>query len=168
MTPAVAARADVSSWFYAGGGPTWLSEQGSSFEVRPTMQLDVGMGTAPSGTVIIGALARSTTYFGAGTDLGLALRAATGDFARGGFGLALDAGAYKRWWGMGSAGPMGSLQLGAPFGLQLSLNAAFGTDEHLRYGATFGIDLLRLTVCRVSGEQWWPNPRPAYRPPSTR
>ena len=158
------AHAEVTSWFFAGGGPSWLSQKKSSYELEPTLQLDMGVGTQPSGDVVIGALARSSTYFGRGTDLGLALRASTGGFARGDWGIALDAGAYKRWWGMESAGPLASLQLGAPYGLQLSFNGAMGNDDHRTFGVMFGIDFLRLTVYRLGGEQWWTNPRPAWRP----
>jgi hypothetical protein len=158
------ARADVSSWFFAGGGPSWLSEQKSDYEMVPSLQLDLGIGTPPSGSAVLGVLSRSTTHFGKGTDFALALRAATGEFSRGGFGVALDAGAYKRWWGMESSGPMASLQLGAPYGLQLSFNGAFGSDDHRTFGVMFGIDFLRLTVHRLAGEQWWKNPRPAWRP----
>jgi len=160
------ARADVTSWFFAGGGPSWLSEQKSSYQLEPTMQLDLGIGTPPSGDVVIGVLGRTSTYFGRGTDLGLALRGATGGFARGDWGVALDAGMYKRWWNMESSGPLASLQLGAPYGIQLSLNSSFGNDDHRTFGAILGIDFLRLTVFRLGGEQWWPNPRPAWRPPT--
>ncbi|MFW5739608.1 MAG: hypothetical protein ACOC1F_04515 [Myxococcota bacterium] len=164
MTWSAGARAEVTSWFFAGGGPSWLSEQESAYELDPTLQLDLGLGTPPSGAAVLGVLARTTTYFGSGTDLALALRASTGGFARGDWGVALDAGAYKRWWGMESSGPLASVQLGAPYGLQLSLNAAMGSDDHRSFGVLFGIDFLRLTVYRLGGEQWWPNPRPAWRP----
>jgi hypothetical protein len=129
------------------------------------MQLDLGLGTPPSSMVVVGALGRTTTYFGRGTDLALAARAATGGFARGQFGIALDAGAFKRWWGTESEGPLASVHFGAPYGLQLSFNASMGSDEHRTYGVLLGIDLLRLTVYRLGGTQWWPNPRPAWQPP---
>jgi len=162
------ARAEITSWVFVGGGPSWLSEQKRSYQLEPTLQLDLGLGTPPSGDAIIGVLGRSSTYFGRGTDFALALRAATGGFARGDWGVALDAGAYKRWWGMESHGPLGSVQLGAPYGLQLSVNTSFGTDDHRTYGVMLGIDFLRLTVYRLGGEQWWPNPRPAWRPDDDR
>lgn len=164
MAWAQPALADVTSWFFAGGGPSWLSQEKREYQLEPTMQLDLGLGTPPSGDVVVGVLARSSTYFGRGTDFGLAVRGATGGFSRGDWGLALDVGAYERWWGTESSGPMTSLQLGAPYGLQLSLNGSFGSDDHRTYGAVLGIDFLRLTVYRLSGEQWWPNPRPAWRP----
>jgi hypothetical protein len=158
------ARADVSSWLFLGGGPSWLSQEKSAYELQPTLQLDAGIGTPTSSPAVVGVLARTSTHFGMGTDLALALRATTGGFSRGDWGVALDAGAYKRWWGMESSGPLTSLHLGAPFGLQLSFNGALGTDDHRTFGVMFGVDFLRLTVHRLGGEQWWPNPRPAWRP----
>jgi hypothetical protein len=154
----------VSSWFFVGGGPSWLSEQKLSYELKPAMQMDLGMGTPSSHPVVVGVLARSTTHFGMGTDLALALRGTTGGFSRGDWGVALDAGAFKRWWGMGSYGPLASVHLGAPYGLQLSFNGLMGKDDHRTFTVVFGIDFLRLTVHRLSGEQWWKNPRPAWRP----
>lgn len=158
------ARAEVSSWFFAGGGPSLLSEQKDDSVLKPTMQLDLGVGTPSSSPLVVGLLVRTQTHFGKGTDFTLALRGATGGFARGDWGLAIDAGAYKRWWGLESTGPAASVQVGAPFGLQLSINSAFGNHDARSFGVMFGIDFLRLTVHRLSGENWWPNPRPAWRP----
>jgi len=158
------ARADVSSWFFLGGGASSMSEQKKSYELKPTMQIDLGMGTPASHPVVVGGLVRASSYFGQGVDLGLALRLATQGYATGKWGVALDGGGYQRWWGMGSTGFITSLALGAPFGITLSLNATVGSDDHRVFGAVLGVDLLRLTVHRLGGESQWYNPRPAWRP----
>ncbi len=158
------ARADVASWLFVGGGASAMSERGKSYELRPNMQIDLGMGSSMAQPLVVGGLVRATPYFGQGVDLGLALRLATQGFAVGKWGVALDAGGYQRWWGMGSTGGIASVQLGAPYGVTLSLNATFGSDEHRVFGAVIGVDLLRLTVNRLGGESWWYNPRPAWRP----
>ena len=125
-----------------------MSEQKKSYELRPTMQIDLGMGSPTSHPVVVGGLVRANSYFGQGVDLGLALRLATQGFATGKWGVALDGGGYERWWGQGSSGFITSLVLGAPYGLTLSLNATVGSDDHRVFGAVLGVDLLRLTVHR--------------------
>jgi hypothetical protein len=106
---------------------------------------------------------------GLGTDLGVALRVATGGFARGDWGLALDAGALWRPWRGGSYGewPLQAvLTGGCPWGVQLAAGAelwsvAGGTPAQGFFGA-IELDLLRLTLMRQgSTERWWPNPSPA-------
>lgn len=114
--------------------------------------------------MVVGALARVTPYLGHGTDLALVARAASRGFVTGDWGLALDAGPYGRWWGAESSGFTGALQLGAPYGLTLGLNASVGSNEQRTFGAVIGVDLLRLTVYRLGGQNWWSNPRPAWRP----
>lgn len=128
------------------------------------MQLDMGVGSQPSSPAVIGGIFRTSTYFGHGTDLSLAVRAATRGFTTGDWGLALDAGGYARWWGQSSTGPISTLHLGMPFGLTFSVQGAVGSNDHRTFGAMFGIDLLRLTVYRLGGENLWANPRPAWRP----
>lgn len=159
-------HAEVSSWFAMSGGPSWLSEHKSSYELAPTMQLDMGVGSQPSSPAVVGGLFRTTTYFSHGTDLSLCIRAATRGFTTGDWGVALDGGGYARWWGESSTGPIGTLHLGMPFGLTLSVQGQMGSNEHKAFGAMFGIDLLRLTVYRLGGESFWANPRPAWRPES--
>jgi hypothetical protein len=147
------ARADVSSWVYAGFGP-------ASFEgdkLRYTLQLETGLGTPPS-TIVAGGLFRVQPYFGLGTDLALLGRVATSGFQQGGFGLALDAGGYQRFWGEGSSGGLGSLVLGAPWGITLSASAGTGTNDARFASLTLGLDFARLTVYRTSGTSWFPNP----------
>ena len=163
------AGADVSSWLFVGGGPSWL-RQGSDaeLELAPSLQIQTGMGTPPSRTIVLGGLGTMQTHFGHGTDLGLALRIATHGFVNGDWGAALDLGGYQRWWGEGSTGGTAALVLGAPWGITLGLNGSMGTNDHLGYSGVLGIDLARLTVYRRSGQSWLKNPFPAYRPKDER
>jgi len=152
------ARADVSSWFYVGAGATSLA-QSTFATVQPfTLQTELGMGSPPDKAVILGGLVKAYTYFGQGTDLALTVRGASGGFVRGGLGFAIDAGAYERWWGQGSAGFLGALVLGGPFGLQLTGMTEQGSNDVRTYGVTIGIDFLRLTVYRNTSQNYWPNP----------
>ena len=163
------ARADVSSWFYAGGGVSSMSQDHGPSDGRGTMQLEMGMGSPPYASVIVGGLLKTMTFFGQGTDLALVARAATGGFVRGGFGLALDAGGYERWWGPeNSAGFMGSIILGAPFGLQLAAMTEQGANSTRVYGVTLGVDFLRLTVYRTALASFWPNPFPPAKEDGSR
>jgi hypothetical protein len=158
------ARGDVSSWLFVGSGPSWLNLEQGPYKLRSTMQIDLGVGTPPSGAIVVGGLTRMTTFFGKGTDMALAVRVATQRFVLGDWGAAFDAGGFGRWWGDDRSGYLTTLQLGAPYGLTLSLNGSFGSDGERTYGALFGVDFLRLTVYRLGGESWWVNPRPAWRP----
>jgi hypothetical protein len=152
------ARADVSSWFYVGAGATSLAQTAQVTVLPFTLQSELGMGSPPDKAVILGGLVKSFTYFGQGTDLALAVRGASGGFVRGGLGFAIDAGYYERWWGDGSAGFLGALVLGGPFGLQLTGMTEQGSNNVRSYGATLGIDFLRLTVYRTTSQNYWPNP----------
>lgn len=158
------ARADVSSWMYVASGPTWLKQQNLKLHADPTLAIEAGMGTAPKNPVVVGGMFKLAALFGDGADLGLSLRVATQGFVTGRFGLALDAGPYQRFWGEGSSGGQASLVLGAPWGITLSLGGGMGSHDARHYGATVGIDFARLTVFRLSGENWFPNPHPAFRP----
>jgi hypothetical protein len=162
LTPAVA-RADVSSWLYTGAGPSWVDDGRGSTDPQLSLQIDTGLGSPPSEPVIVGGLARFMPHFGRGTDLGLLLRIATGGYQRGNWGGALDLGGYQRFWGVGSTGFMGTLSLGAPFGVTLDVLAAAGTNEAKSFGGTLGIDFARLTIYRESGLNWWTNPFPAVK-----
>ena len=95
---ATEARADVSSWFYAGGGASSLSSTADSTSRPGTLQMELGMGSPPHGAVVIGGLVKMMTFFSHGSDLAVVTRGASGGFVRGGFGFAIDAGAYQRWW----------------------------------------------------------------------
>jgi len=153
------ATADVSSWFFAGGGISAFPHDRGPTERPGTLHLELGVGSPPHTAVVIGGVVKSMTFFSQGTDLAFVARGASGGFVRGGFGFALDAGAYRRWWGPeNSTGFLGSVILGAPFGLQLALLTEQGRNNAQTYGATFGIDFLRLTVYRAEMQNVWPNP----------
>lgn len=158
------AHADVSSWAYAGGGLTSFKQHDLTLRTDPTLAIETGIGTAPSHPLIVGGLFKLQALFGDGADLGLSLRLASRGFVTGRFGLALDAGPYQRFWGAGSTGGQASLVLGAPWGITLSVGGGLGTNDARQFGATVGLDFARLTVYRLSGENWFPNPHPAYRP----
>jgi hypothetical protein len=151
------ARADATSWLSVAGGAGALSEGGER-QYPGALQLELGIGTTPVSSVVFGGVAKTLTYFGNGTDLAFTLRAATGGFARGGFGLAIDAGGFERWWGEDAQGFLGALVLGGPYGLQLTAMTEQGTNNVQSYAATFGIDFLRLTVYRGASGGYWPNP----------
>jgi hypothetical protein len=133
------------------------------------MSATIGVGTTPISPIVVGGVFRSTTHFSLGTDVAIAARVATGGFARGDFGIALDAGAAMRWWGDGVYGryPLqGVLLLGAPWGFQLAVGADvfnLGGDPQSRGGfALLELDLLRLTLMRQgSTDAIWKNPSPA-------
>jgi hypothetical protein len=167
---ASAARADVSSWMAVGGGSgLQLNRDTSHHDFAGSLTYSLGVGSSPLKPLVLGGLLRGQTFFGLGTDLGLAIRAATGGFARGDWGVALDAGVLWRPWGNGDYGEwpiQGVLTVGAPWGLQLALGAEVssvsGGTPAQGFFAALEIDLLRLTVTRQgSTERWWPNPVPA-------
>jgi hypothetical protein len=159
------AHADASSWAFVGSGPSWLNTETTDGLIKPTLQLDFGVGSPPTKRFVLGGIGRLQTHFGVGTDLGVALRLATGSFVRGDFGLALDAGPYQRFWGEKSTGGALTFMLGAPWGLTLGIGGgkdfAGGSGEHLT--AVFGIDFARLTVYRSAGTDWFINPFPPER-----
>lgn len=159
FSPSAAAQA--TSWLYVGGGAGVVDAgdgEPSERETRSAVQLDTGIGTSARQPVVVGGLFRVQGYVGAGVDLGLAARLATRGFALGGFGAALDAGVYQRWWGAESTGFTGNLVLGAPWGITLLGGASVGSGDQRIYFASLGIDLARLTVHRHSGLSWFANP----------
>ncbi|HET9931623.1 MAG TPA: hypothetical protein VFQ35_13075 [Polyangiaceae bacterium] len=147
------ARADVSSWAYAGLGPGFLRDD----RQRLTLQLDAGIGTPPA-TLVVGGVFRAQPYFKSGTDLALLARVATRGDVQGGFGLALDAGGYERFWGRHSEGGLAALNLGAPWGITLSVTGGMGTHDERFASFTLGFDFARLTVYRTTGTNWFSNP----------
>jgi hypothetical protein len=169
-SPARAARADVTSWLaIGGGGASELDRQGSTRSGAGALTYSVGVGTSPLSSFVIGGLFRGQTFFGLGTDVGLAVRGATGGFARGDWGVALDLGAAWRPWGGGHYGEwpfQGVFTVGAPWGLQVAIgteiSSVSGGVPAQGFFAALEIDFLRLTVMRQGAtERWWPNPLPA-------
>jgi hypothetical protein len=169
-----ARAADVTSWLAIGGGyaiehKPEASAVASSTDGAAVFSGTLGVGSSPRSRLVVGGVFRSLTHFSMGTDVSVALRGATGGFARGGWGVAIDAGIAARWWRSGDYGryPLQFiLTAGAPWGLQIGVGAHAWSvaGEH---GATGGfavveLDLLRLTLMRQgSTEAWWRNPAPA-------
>jgi hypothetical protein len=158
------AEADVSSWLSLDMGASQFRSVGFEREVVPSLRLSTGMGTDPSHDWILGGVARSETLFGSGTDLSLSLRLTDHGFANGQWGFAVDAGPLARWWGENVYGATTALTVGGPWGLEAGLQATLGESSIRTYGCFFGIDLARLTIYRHSGEDYWENTFPAYRP----
>lgn len=157
------ARADASAWFFAGGGATGWKQGVTDLDIRGSLAFDVGVGTSPDGSFIFGGLFRLAPLLGMGTDMALLARGATRGFQAGDWGFAIDAGGYARTWGVSSVGFSGDVVLGAPLGLQLTVNVMVGTDDAFAVGAVAGVDLLRLTVYRQTLLDWWTNPSPAQQ-----
>ena len=143
-------------------GPSFIDE-GEGLESQAALSLQAGIGTSPSGFLVGGGLFHLETHFGRGTDIGLLARLATRGFALGDWGAALDLGGYERFWGRGSEGGLGALVLGAPWGLTLRGEGAYGTNDARSFGFVLGVDFARLTVFRTSGIDWFPNPYPGYQ-----
>jgi hypothetical protein len=167
---AAPARADVTAWFaVGGGGAAQLAQGATTRDAAGTLTYSFGVGSTPLAPLVLGVIYRGTTMFGLGTDLGAGLRLATGGFARGNWGVAIDAGVVWRTWGSGTYGDsplQGVLTLGAPWGLQLAGGTQLFSLDHgvsaQGFFAALEIDLLRLTVMRRGfTERWWPNPNPA-------
>ncbi len=170
VAAAVPARADVSSWLALGGGYSLERNEVAAYTDRASaFSALLGVGTSPRAPIVAGGVFRMLTHFSMGTDLGLAPRVATGGFARGDWGFAVDVGPTARWWGGGQYATyplQGVLTLGAPWGLELALGADILNLEGppaARGGfAVLEIDLLRLTVMRQgSTDSIWKNPFPA-------
>jgi len=158
------ARADVSSWVYAGGGVSQLAQNALPSTTVASMRVHFGMGTDPSNRLVFGGLFSWEPHFGYGSDISQSLRIATRGYVNGGLGLALDLGPYERFWGEGSVGGAGTLWLGAPWGVTLGVGASVGSHDARSFSAIIGIDFARLTVYRNSGTNMFLNPFPAYRP----
>ena len=164
-------RADTSSWLSVTGGYGLKhSEARDTYDGAGVLGFAVGVGTSPLASVVAGGTFRSTTYFDRGTDLNVAARVATGSFARGQWGLALEAGPGVRVWrGAGDYGrfPLSAMILaGAPWGLELAVGGDVmnltGAPQARGLVVMAGIDLVRLTVMRQGAtDKWWENPSPA-------
>lgn len=156
------ARADVSGWAQVSGGVMgWQAGDGGELTASPTMAIDAGMGSSPRAPFIGGAYFKVMPVFGEGVDLGLLARFANRGFQTDYVGFAFDAGVYQRFWGIESTGFIGQAVLGLPLGFQLAGFGMAGSRETYGFGATLGIDLIRLTVDRQHLLEWWPNPRPS-------
>ncbi len=169
-TPAGAA--DVSSWMSAGGG--WaMQREGNTGndDWIGAMTLTLGVGTTPVNRIVVGGLLRSTTYISQGTDLGFAARVAQGSYARGGWGVAIDAGLGARWYKGGAYGryPVQARIVGGmPWGVQLAVGAdllsleSSPAREARGFVMAIELDVLRFTVMRQGAtERHWRNPAPA-------
>ncbi len=155
---ALPARAEPSSWFYVGSGPSYLDVHG---EYQPTtFQVETGLGSPPSHGLVVGGLFQFQGYLRHGADLGAALRTTHQSFVLGNWGAALDLGFYQRWWAGDSTGGSARLVLGAPLGITASIGGTLGSNDHRTLSATVGIDFARLTVFRTTLLNWWTNPFP--------
>ena len=154
------ARADVSSWVGMGFGPSSLTTDGSN-SVVPSLRFETGMGSSPRAPMAVGGLLGFQAHFGHSADLSLSLRSATRGYVDGGWGIAMDIGGYHRF-GEVSNGVLGSLTLGAPWGLTLAGGASAGLGGARSVYTLIGFDFARLTVYRRTGGRWWPNPQPGF------
>ncbi len=170
------ASADVTSWLSGGGGYGLQHDDVTKTYARaPAATFAIGVGSDPTRSLVIGGVLRTTTHFTLGTDLGIAARFASGGFARGQWGFAVDAGPTWRSFGAGEYGrwPVSAMLIGgAPWGVQLGIGGDFarigGQDSQARGAfAVLELDLLRLTVMRQGAtDRYWPNSSPAGgRPP---
>lgn len=165
------ASAEPTSWFAVGGGYGFQRNGYDAYDARATaLSVSIGVGTTAKNPIIVGGLARTVTHFSLGTDLGLGLRFATRGFARGDWGLALDAGVVGRWWRNQEYGhfPVQAVLTGGlPWGFNVAVGADLwdvsGDSPRARGGfALLEIDFLRLTVMRGGNTtRFWSNPAPA-------
>lgn len=164
------ASAEPSSFLSAAGGWTLQHDAIAQRDNKAgAISFAVGVGSSPANRLVIGGLFRLTTYPSLGTDLGLNIRAASGGFARGDYGLALDVGPGFRAWGNGDSGKwpvQARIVGGAPWGLELSVGGDFynltGDGPYARgVNVLAGVDLLRLTIMRQgTTERYWENRHP--------
>ena len=164
------AHAEPSSFLSAAGG--WGLQHDAIAQrdnKAGAISFALGVGSSPANRLVIGGLFRLTTYPTLGTDLGLNIRAASGGFARGDYGLALDVGPGFRAWGNGDSGKwpvQARIVGGAPWGIELSVGGDFynltGDGPYARgINVLAGVDLLRLTIMRQgSSERFWENRHP--------
>jgi hypothetical protein len=169
------ARADEpTTWLGLGGGYAFQRNGVTTDMQRATVfNVALGVGTPNTNPLVVGGVFRSMTYFTLGTDISLSARFASGSFARGDFGLALDLGVAGRWWKGQDFGhfPLKAVLMGGlPYGFQVGVGADFWDVTGDRPAAAGGFallefDFLRLTVMRSGATtQSWPNPSPANGP----
>ena len=172
------AHAEPTAWLAVGGGYSFQRNGADGTTGRVgAFTLSAGAGTTSTRPLVVGILWRTVTHFSLGTDIGLATRIATGGFARGDWGLALDLGVAARLWAQQNYGhyPLQAVLTG---GLPWGLNLAVGADlwdisndtPKARGGfALLEVDFLRFTVMRNGDTtRYWPNPSAAdARPAAT-
>lgn len=170
LTLALPAKADLTSWLALGGGMALEhTNVTSTTNGAGAFGASLGVGTTPRAGIVVGGIFRTVVDFGLGTDISLAPRIATGGFARGDWGFAVDVGVAYRYWRDGHYGTFplqGVFTLGAPWGLGLGLGVnaidLSGSPGALGGFALLEIDLLRLTLMRQgSTDAIWKNPSPA-------
>ena len=166
----VPAQADVTSWLAVGPGYAANHNFSAGTNDRAgALTYSLGVGSDPLSRFVFGGILRGTTFFSQGTDLSLSARGASGGFARGDWGIAVDVGVVGRWWGGGAYGsyPMQLIVTGGmPWGLQVGIGSDFWSisgDQGARgFFGVLEIDLMRLTLMRQgSTERFWRNPSPA-------
>ena len=105
LLAAAPARAEVSSWLAVGGGYGFERNAVADSTRRATaFTTTLGVGSSPLNRFVVGGVFRTMTHFTLGTDISLGPRFATGGFARGDWGLAVDAGVVGRFWKRGDYG----------------------------------------------------------------
>lgn len=160
---AATARADVASWLFVGSGGSVVDGGGVSRDLAPALAISTGLGLPASYAVSVGGLVKWQTHFGEGTDLAAFLRTSSRGYNLGDFGIAVDLGAYKRFFFDDKPGFEGTVSLGAPWGITLNLDGADDTDKARTFAVLIGIDFARFTAYRRTGTNWWPNPYPVVR-----
>jgi hypothetical protein len=165
---------EPTSWLALGGGYGFERNGVAEQNRRATaFNVALGVGTPNTNPFVIGGVFRSLTYFTLGTDISLSARLATGSFARGDWGLAVDLGVAGRWWKGQDYGhfPIKAILIGGlPYGFQVDVGADFWdvTGDRPAAAGAFALielDFLRLTVMRSgSTTKHWPNPSPANGP----
>ena len=121
----------------------------NSLEAAPMLQLDAGMGTSPARPFVFGGLFRVAPNFGFGTDLSLLARATSRNFVNGGWGGAIDLGAYARFWGEGSTGFHRGTRRSV--GLGASPRRSAGWSAQTKPAASFSRSVSISPVSRFTG-----------------
>src|SRR4051794_22693508 len=84
LCTARSARADVSSWVFAGGGVSQLAQKGLDSSTVGSMRVHFGIGTDPSHPLVLGGLFSFEPHFTYGSDISQSLRLATRGYVNGG------------------------------------------------------------------------------------
>ena len=170
FSPEKMALAEPSAWMTGGGGYSFqYGQERAALDRAAAVTFSIGVGTTPLANFVVGGLLRTTTHLTLGTDLDLSARFATGSFARGQWGFAVDVGPGLRAWQLATNyghWPLHAMVIGgAPWGVQLGVGADFlsldGGNSARGVVALLEIDILRLTVYRQGAtDKWWENPAP--------